>query len=89
MNSISSTARRLIARPQERRDGYAFCADDNFWFRPSYTEGRCPLCGAVAAGGAPPAPRMRRLDRSMLGVAGLAVESLVMLSLVLLMYFRG
>jgi hypothetical protein len=33
-------------------------------------------------------PRWRRLDRSMLGVAGLAAESLVMLTLVLFMYFE-
>lgn len=84
-----SVTRRLLARPQARRQGYAFCADDGFWFRPSYTEGKCPLCGKVAPGGAPPAPRLRRMDRSWLGMAGLALESVAMLTLVLLMYFKG
>jgi hypothetical protein len=71
------------------RDDYAFCSEDSFWFRPAYTDGRCPLCGNVAPGGAPPVPLLRRLDRSLFGVAGLAVESLGMLALVLFMYFRG
>jgi hypothetical protein len=71
------------------RDDYAFCSEDGFWFRPAYTDGRCPLCGKVAPGGAPPLPLLRRLDRSLLGMAGLAVESLGMLALVLFMYFRG
>jgi hypothetical protein len=86
---VSSAAGRLRARPQADRAGYAFCATDSFWFRPAYTDGRCPLCGAVAAGGAPPAPRLRLADRSWLGMAGLALESLVMLALVLVMYFKG
>jgi hypothetical protein len=86
---VSSAAGRLRARPQADRAGYAFCATDNFWFRPAYTDGRCPLCGAVAPGGVPPLPLSRRLDRSWLGIAGLALESLAMLILVLFMYFRG
>ena len=87
--TVSGAAGRLLARPHDRREPYAFCATDRFWFRPSYTEGRCPLCGEVAAGGAPPLPRSRRLDRSWFGTAGLALESLAMLVLVLFMYFRG
>lgn len=86
---VSGAADRLRARPDEHREGYAFCADDNFRFRPAYTNGRCPLCGAVAPGGAPPARRARLAERSWLGLAGLALESLVMLTLVLVMYFRG
>ena len=86
---VSGAAGRLRVRPQAPGDGYAFCADDSFWFRPAYTSGRCPLCGQVATGGAPPPPRSRRIDRSSLGLAGLALESLVMLALVLFMYFRG
>jgi hypothetical protein len=82
------SAGRLLARPQARRDGYVFCADDGYWFRPSYTEGKCPLCGKVAPGGAPPLSRARR-DRSWFGMAALALESLVMLGLVLFMYFKG
>ena len=87
--AVSGAAGRLLARPQARRDGYAFCAEDSFWFRPSYTDGKCPLCGKVAPGGAPPLPRLRRIDRSWFGIAGLALESLGMLALVLFMYFRG
>ena len=87
--TVSGAVGRLFARPHGRRDGYAFCPEDSFWFRPSYTEGKCPLCGAVAPGGAPPLPRLRRIDRSWLGVAGLALESVGMLALVLFMYFRG
>ena len=86
---MSVAADRLLARPRGRRDGYAFCPADGFWFRPTYTEGKCPLCGEVAPGGAPPLPLLRRIDRSLLGVAALALESLGMLALVLLMYFRG
>ena len=93
MSSVGRTVQRstgrLLGRPQARRDGYVFCAQDGFWFRPSYTEGRCPLCGEVAPGGAPPVSRLRRADRSWLGLAGLALESLAMLALVLFMYFKG
>ena len=87
--TVSGTAGRLLARSQERRDDYAFCANDDFWFRPAYTEGKCPLCGEVAPGGAPPLPLSRRMDRSWFGMAALALESLAMLTLVLFMYFRG
>ena len=87
--TVSGATGRLLGRPRERRDGYAFCAKDGFWFRPSYTEGKCPLCGALAPGGATALPLSRRIDRSWLGVAGLALESLGMLALVLFMYFKG
>jgi hypothetical protein len=87
--AVSRAAGRLRARPDGPRDGYAFCPEDRFWFRPAYTEGKCPLCGAVAPGGAPPLPLVRRIDRSWLGMAGLALESLAMLTLVLFMYFKA
>jgi hypothetical protein len=89
MRAVSGAVGRFRARPPRSHDGYAFCADDGFWFRPAYTDGRCPLCGAVAPGGVPPLPLSRRMDRSWLGIAGLALESLAMLILVLFMYFRG
>jgi hypothetical protein len=79
----------LLARPRERHDGYVLCPEDSFWFRPSYTEGKCPLCGMVAPGGAPPLPLLRRIDRSWLGLALLALESLGMMALVLFMYFEA
>ena len=85
---MSGVADRLFARPQTRPEGYAFCAEDRFWFRPAYTEGKCPLCGSVALEGAPRPSRWRGVDRSWLGMAGLAFESLAMLSLVTFMYFR-
>jgi hypothetical protein len=79
---------RLRARPRDRTVGYTFCPEDRFWFRPSYTEGKCPLCGEVAPGGASPS-RLAGIDRSWLGVGGLALLSLGMLALVLFMYFKG
>jgi hypothetical protein len=87
--TVTGAAGRLRPRPREHRDGYACCSNDGFWFRPAYTDGKCPLCGEVAPGGAPPLPLLRRMDRSWLGMAGLALESLGMLALVLFMYFRG
>lgn len=87
--AMSRTAGRLRARPHGPRDDYAFCPQDSYWFRPSYTEGKCPLCGMVAPGGAPPLPLLRRMDRSWFGMAVLALESLGMLALVLFMYFRA
>ena len=82
---------RLRARPRRHRDGdgYAFCSEDAFWFRPAYTDGKCPLCGEVASTGTPPLPLLLRSDRSWLGMVVLALESLGMLTLVLLMYFKG
>jgi hypothetical protein len=87
--AVSGAADRLLARPRVRTDGYAFCPEDSFWFRPSYTEGKCPLCGVVPPGGAPPLPPSRRVDRSWLGIAALTLESLGMLALVLFMYLKG
>jgi hypothetical protein len=89
ISSVSGAAGRLFARPQARRDGYAFCPDDRHWFNPRYTEGKCPLCGKVAPGGAPPRPLLARIDRSWLGLGLLALESLGMVTLVLFMYFRS
>jgi hypothetical protein len=86
--TVSGAAGRLLARPRGRRDDYVFCAEDGFWFRPSYTEGKCPLCGKVVPSGAPP-PLFARMDRSWFGLALLALESLGMMALVLLMYFKA
>jgi len=86
--TVSGAAGRVLARPRGR-NGYICCPEDGFWFRPSYTEGKCPLCGEAAPGGAPPLPLLLRSDRSWLGLAALALESLGMLALVLLMYFKG
>jgi hypothetical protein len=87
--AVSGAAGRVRARPREHADEYAFCAEDGYWFRPAYTAGKCPLCGAVAAGGAPPPPLLVRMDRSWLGVALFALVSLGMSILVLVTYFGG
>jgi hypothetical protein len=87
--AVSGAAGRVLPRPRSRLDGYAFCPDDRFWFRPAYTEGKCPLCGEVAPVEHSALPRLARIDRSWLGVGGLALESLVMVALVLFMYFKG
>jgi hypothetical protein len=87
--AVSGAAGRLRAQPQEQPDGYAFCAKDSFWFRPAYTDGRCPLCGEVAPGGAPPPPLLARLDRAVLGMGVLMLASVGMSVLVLVMYFQS
>ena len=84
-----STVARLFARPQKQVDEYAFCPQDRYWFRPSYTEGKCPLCGAVAPGGAPPPPLFVRMDKSWLGLGLFALVSVGMSALVLFMYFAA
>ena len=86
--AVNRVSGRLRTPPPERRDGYAFCRGDAFWFRPAYTEGKCPLCG-IAPAGAPPAGFLEGVGRSWYGFAALTVESLGMLALVLFMYFRG
>ena len=87
--TMSDAAGRLLARPQTRREGYVFCSEDSFWFRPAYTEGKCPLCGEVAPGGAAQPPLLARMDRSWFGLGFLALESVGMAILVLFMYFRA
>jgi hypothetical protein len=89
ISAVSGAAGRLLARPRARRDGYAFCPEDGYWFSPRYTEGKCPLCGKVAPGGAPPRPLLARIDRSWLELGVLVLESLGMMALVLLMYFKA
>jgi hypothetical protein len=73
----------------DRRDDYVLCTKDGYWFRPPYTEGKCPLCGEVAPGGGPPPPLVARIDRSSLGLAAFALMSLGMTALVLFMYFAA
>ena len=81
----------VALRPFTRRarDQYALCPEDGFWFRPLYTGGKCPLCGAAAPGGEPPLPLLLRIDRFWLGLLALALSSLGMMTLVLFMYFRA
>ena len=86
---MSSVIDRLRVRPRAGRDGYVFCSEDRYWFQPRYTEGKCPLCGAVALGGAPAPPLLVRMDRSWFGVAAFALVSLLMSALVLFTYFEG
>jgi hypothetical protein len=78
-----------VVRRRRDRDDYALCQEDGHWFRPAYTDGKCPLCGEAAPAGAARLPLLLRSDRSWLGLAVLTLESLGMLTLVLLMYFKG
>jgi hypothetical protein len=77
----------LPARLKRQRGGYAICPEDGFWFRPLYTGGTCPLCGASVANGSPRLPLIVRADRFWLGMAMLTLVSVGMSTLVLLMYF--
>lgn len=74
---------------RRRQDHYVLCPEDGSWFRPLYTEGKCPLCGVAAPGGEPPLPLLLRVDRFWLGMAALVLCSLAMAALVLFMYFRA
>jgi hypothetical protein len=87
--TVNRVAGRLVTRRRADSEGYVLCPNDGFWFRPSYTEGKCPLCAEVAPVGAAPLPLLLRSDRSWLGLGLLALESLGMMTLVLFMYFRG
>ena len=83
-----SVAVRSVLR--RRHDNYAVCPQDGLWFRPLYTEGKCPLCGEAAPGGEESSlPLLLRVDRFGLGMAALAVSSLAMVTLVLFVYFRA
>lgn len=88
MSSARETVSRLLGQRRDDRDEYAFCAVDGFWFRPSYTDGRCPLCGELVPGGTRELPLLIRADRFVLGMAAVALVSLGMSALVLVMYFQ-
>ena len=70
-------------------DDYAFCPEDRFWFRPLYTDGRCPLCGEVVPGGAAALPLLLRADRFLIGMAGVALVSVAMSAFVLYAYLSA
>jgi hypothetical protein len=74
---------------QRRRDHYALCPEDGFWFRPLYTEGKCPLCGEPAPHEESSLPLLLRIDRFGLGMAALVLCSLAMATLVLFTFFRA
>ena len=38
------------ARRLRQKDSYVRCEQDSFWFRPLYTDGKCPVCGSETAG---------------------------------------
>jgi hypothetical protein len=80
-------AGRFRARLRGRAEPYAFCPNDGFFFRPLYTEGKCPLCGEPVADEAPSPSLLMRFDRFKLGMALLALVSVAMSTLVLVMYF--
>lgn len=67
----------------------AMCPVDHWEFKPLYTEGACPLCGW-----APPAftyrpPLLHRLEWFWVGLASMALVSIVMLIVVLNAYTSG
>lgn len=70
-------------------DDYVLCPDDRFWFRPLYTDGKCPLCGEVAPGGAAALPLLLRADRFLIGMAGVALVSVAMSAFVLYAYLSA
>jgi len=71
-------------------DDYVLCPDDWFWFRPLYTDGKCPLCGEVAPGGGAAAlPLLLRADRFLIGMAGVALVSVAMSAFVLYAYLSA
>jgi hypothetical protein len=83
---VSVAVRSVLGR---RHDHYALCPQDGLWFRPLYTEGKCPLCGEAAPGEEQALPLLLRIDRFGLGLAALALSSLAMAALVLFTYFRA
>lgn len=87
MSAVARSVGGVRARLGGRSDAYAFCATDKFWFRPLYTEGKCPLCGEAASEAAPPLGWAMRFDRFMLGLVVLGLVSLAMCALVLAIYF--
>lgn len=87
LKSPKDAAGRVRGRLRERPADYAFCAKDNFFFRPVYTGGVCPLCGEPVAEESRPLPALMRFDRFRFGMALLALVSVGMSTLVLVMYF--
>lgn len=86
---VSAVATRMRGRLRGRDDRYAICPEDGFWYRPVYTDGKCPLCGEPAPGDAPSLPLSLRLDRFGLGLAALILVSAGMSALVLYMYLSA
>lgn len=71
-------------------DEYTFCPADRFWFRPMYTDGRCPLCGEVVPGGGAAAlPLLLRADRFLIGMTGVALVSVATSAFVLYAYLSA
>lgn len=87
MSGVARAA-SLLAGPRDPHEEFVLCRTDGFWFRPAYTEGKCPLCGELAAGGEPPLPLLLRIDRLSLGMASFVLLSLAMSALVLFMYYK-
>lgn len=87
VESVRGAAARWRARLHGRGDGYAFCPEDAFWFRPLYTGGACPLCGESVGEGTARPSLLVRADRFWIGMGVLALASVGMAVLVLLAYF--
>lgn len=71
------------------REVQAICPVDAWPFRPSYTDGHCPLCGWEPPGTVVHLPLTRRLDSFTWMLAALFAVSILMAVLVGLMYARA
>jgi len=86
--SVGGAAVRVRGQLRRRQERYVVCPVDGFLFRPLYTSGVCPLCGATPGPEEPPPlPYLVRFDRFRTGVFALALVSAVMSALVLYTYF--
>src|SRR5581483_1666107 len=80
----------LIARFRGRRDEVlAHCPNDDWDFRPRYTEGCCPICGWRAEDVGFSEPLMARLDWFWPAMGFLALVSIVMAIAVIVTYVRA
>jgi hypothetical protein len=87
VSAPKKTASRVKARLKGRSEPFVFCPNDGFFFRPIYTDGKCPLCGEEVVDESPPLPLLLRYDRFRFGMGVLAFVSIAMSTLVLVMYF--
>jgi hypothetical protein len=82
---------QLTARRERRgsREVQAICPVDSWPFRPSYTDGRCPLCGWEPPGAIVQLPLSRRLDSFAWMLLTLLAVSVLMTVIVLVLYARA
>lgn len=86
-SALGGAAGRVRAGLRGRGEHYALCPQDGFFFRPLYTDGKCPLCGEVIADESSRLPLLMRFDRFRFGMTMLVAVWIVMSALVLVVYF--